>query len=261
MVNISHSLGFEWCREHRVYDGCIKACGCGGMCVTHKDGQRRVLVSPDPKAGHAWAKLPLPEGSTKAYAFRCSCTCHTRIARNLSCRDWCCRRTVKEEGKACLCLCHTEAEISCYNGAFTVRCCDAACTEGETDEELLAFEPLVWPYTSTLSIRRMNKVSMTETMHLSMTVEGKPEAVDLFHLILWEVDHDYPRKPLAKRGDTLEVCKKCTGLVWPNCVLEPGDIAKAAKDASEASGSRVEVKVHAMREARKCKGEVEKVKI
>jgi hypothetical protein len=131
-----------------------------------------------------------------------------------------------------------------------MTCCKDFCYKGETDEEPLDIGPSdVYPWNTTIGSRRR---TMADTMHLHMTVEGPPTGVDLFHIILFKCDKEYPRNPMAKPGDKIKKCTKCHGIVWPNMIFKPEDVVRAAKDASLGCGGKVEVKVHSWRKQKKC---------
>ena len=231
---------------HHVYDECIHHHGCSDKtCPIHSEFNAHVRDS------HHWLKPMLPAPDPK-YTFRCTCECHQGFRRKNDCASYCCEKkrielTPVGGTSICLCLCHTEINVECKG---SVTCCKQFCYKGETDEEPLDIEPTdVFPWSSTVGIRRR---TMADTMHLHMTVEGPPLGVDLFHIILFKCDKEYPRDPMAKADAKLKVCTKCKGIVWPNMIFKPEDVIRAAKDASIGVGGKVEVRVHSWRKASKC---------
>lgn len=225
-----------WCVEHKVYDFCVSKCGCGGECTVH--------VGTD----ISWARPILPP----TYTPLCDCECHKQSPPRLLCDRYCCR-VLSPGSKTCLCLCHSEKALGCET---YVRCCESSCTVGETDLDPAAIDATtVWPWNTQISVRQYNKIAMSDKMHLHMTVEGQEDAVDLFHILLFEVDNDYPRKPLAKTADTMEVCNACKGIVWPNMLLTPKEIRAIALDVAAFTGEKLEVRIHSWKKAskKKCK--------
>lgn len=270
----------SWCREHRVWDGCAAACGCGGTCYVHKDLDTASLMALDNKGtitnsrvrrptntelgypkhvvvpNHEWLKIPVPEvKESEGLPYRCGCGCHKTLrSPSANCASYCCtsrRKDLKLE--ACLCLCHIRKDVECKG---TITCCEDYCYFGETDDEPLDIEVSeYYPWNMTIGARRNGKGRMNEKMHVHMTVEGPKEGIDLFHIILHKCDpKDYPRDPMAKPGTKIPFCKKCKGMVWDNMMFKPEELKKAAKDASLGVGDEVTVKVHSWKKARKCKG-------
>jgi hypothetical protein len=280
-----------WCKEHTVYDGCVTQCGCKGTCAIHSDAAVAAAFKPLPglpvlnahirpsdgsefrtvtsERDHSWAAPILPKVSEGLILkdikgtpiYKCPCDCHTRLAgHNDNCASWCCRKlreTAQRDGsidmdEPCWCLCHDLGEVECKG---QITCCAAYCRNTETDEHpIFLMDDSVWPWNASLRTRNWNKDSaMSDVIHLHMTVEGKPEAVDLFHVILATVDPDYPRKPMAKPTDTIPICSGCNGIIWKDMFLKPEELIKAAKDASEGAGTPVMVRVHKWWKEKKCR--------
>lgn len=280
-------IPLRYCEEHGIYDGCIHRCGCNGTCTAHKNKGFTSSYEVKPLPGlsnynidthshvrepivrstpdHSWAKIPVPKGND--YVFKCKCTCHERYGGHTTCASWCCkklREAAVSEGlitkdSDCLCLCHDQKSVACEG---TITCCDISCGPGETDQDLGdTHNSKQWPWNAGLTTRLWNKKNMSDTMHLNMTLEGKAEAIDLFHCILAKVDEDYPRQPMMKVTDTIPICSGCKGLVWKNMCLTPEELHKAAKDASEAAGTPVMIKVHRWWKGKKCNKKFKNAKV
>lgn len=208
-------------------------------------------------------RIPLPGCGTlvrHVEGLPCPCDCHThRPTGTLRCYTCCPVTRKKLNIAACRCLCHVVPEVDC--GDLTYACCDAPRSEGETDSSPHAptadeldgsdiDEDLGrWPFDRTLYFRQQEKGqgrSMNDTFHLRMTLEGHPEEVDMFHLLLFSVDPGYPVIPMRKLNDLTPFCTRCDGMVWKGAIMTPEEIRKAARQAG------VRVKIHSYRKGYKC---------
>lgn len=94
-----------------------------------------------------------------------------------------------------------------------------------------------------------------DTMHIHMTFkskDGKPDPQldtrrDIFWCAMRELDTDSPVNPMGKKGDTIQRCKKCNGILFKACVLE----AKQFKALAGQCG--LDLKIHSFKKDKKCK--------
>ncbi len=107
---------------------------------------------------------------------------------------------------------------------------------------------------SPIRYRHYRKIHSMDTIHYRVEIKGTTEAIALYHMILGDLDHEYPFKP-DRTGTTVAGCEKCHGYVWERSTLNPSEWVRLAKQC------KVYVKTRHYCTAARCGGTVKDVAV
>lgn len=113
-------------------------------------------------------------------------------------------------------------------------------------------EPTLYYSNLPMSAKRHNRKNLDD-MHVLIEFDKDTplESQDFFWVLCHSIDEMCPVKPMRKITDTVPRCKRCKGLLWKECMIEPGMLKRLAQQLG------MEVAIRKYKRDSKCKGTLE----